>query len=372
MLLKVEGIKIVAELDEPALLNQSIDQLAVDVVVVNLDPHPEGVLPLVAEAAAAHRNVAIFAASRSTDGPLILKTMRSGVREFLTRPIDPKTLSEAIAKIAVHRAETVSNGKLITVIGGSGGVGATMLATNLAVELASLAPHDVTVVDLDYRFGQVATLLDITPNYTLADLCGSPEHLEPSVVTRALMKHSAGLHVLARPNAIDEADAMTAAACMGVFSTLLQMNEYIIADGPTRLDLGASSVLSLSDVNLLVVQLLVPCVRNAMRILDGLRSGGYNLDRTKLICNRVGRDSAHLTVENVADTLGLETFAVIPDDWTAVSTSINIGEPLLTHSPKSKVRLAIREIAERLHMPAGETDDKDTKKKGLIGRIFAA
>lgn len=372
LLLTVEGVKIVAELDEPALLAQAVNQFPVDVVIINLDPNPDAVLPLLNEVAAEHREIAIFAASQSTDGPLILKTMRSGVREFLPRPIDPKTLAEAIDKVSVKRTESAVQGKLITVLGGSGGVGATMLATNLAVELASLATRGVTVVDLDYRFGQVATLLDITPSYTLSDLCGSPEHLEPAVVSRALMKHSAGLNVLCRPQNFAEADNITGAACMGVFSTLMQMNEYVVADGPTRLDLGASSILSLSDVNLLVVQLLIPCVRNALRILEGLRDGGYNLSRTKLVCNRVGRDSGHLTVENIAKTLELDVFAVIPDDWSTVSNSINVGDPLATHSPKNKVRMAIREIAERLHTPAKETDDKDTRKKGLVGRIFAA
>lgn len=372
LLLQYHGAKIVAEMDEPAMLAQAVSQFAVDIVIANLDPSPDAVLPLLGEVAAAHKSTAIFAASTSTDGPLILRTIRAGMREFLTRPIDPHTLGEAIERVAVQKVDTVSNGKLITVLGGSGGVGATFVASNLAVELAALSTGGVTVVDLDYRFGQVATFLDINPTFSIADLCGSPEHLEPSVVTRALTTHSKGLHVLSRPSTFVEADAITGAACMSVFSTLMQMNEYTIADGPVRTDIGATSILSLSDVNLLVVQQLVPCVRNATRIIEGLRAGGYNLGRTKLICNRVGRESGHLTVENVAETLGLDVFATIPDDWATVSMAINIGEPLYTHSPKSKVRVALQEIAQRLHTPPAETDDKDAKKRGLIGRIFAA
>ena len=75
-------------------------------------------------------------------------------------------------------------GKLITVMGAAGGVGTTTLATNLAVELAALAERQVSIVDLDYRFGQVATLLDVEPTYTLSDLCNSPEQLEQQVIER--------------------------------------------------------------------------------------------------------------------------------------------------------------------------------------------
>ncbi len=372
MLLHFEGVKIVAEVDEPALLAQAVSQFPVDVLLVNLDPHPETLLPIVGEVIAAHRELAVFAVSSATDGPLILKVMRMGVKEFLPRPVDQEAVGEAIHRITSRRVESVSQGKLITVVGTSGGVGSTVIATNLAVELAAIAGGHVTVVDLDYRFGQVATLLDVEPTYTLADLCGSPEHLEQAVVTRALAKHISGVQVLSRPANFAESDNITAAACMGVFSTMLNMNAYIVADGPTRFDSGAKSILALSDVNLLIVQLLVPCIRNAMRIIENMRANGYNLDRTKLICNRVGRDAGHLSSSHVSETLGLEVFASIPDDWQTVSGAINLGEPLLSHGPKTKVRCALQEIAERLHHGDGQTDDKDKGKKGLIGRIFAA
>ena len=375
MLLKFEGVKIIAEIDEPALLAQTVSQFPADILFVNLDPNPEAVLPLIGDVVSAHRELAVFAASESSEGSLILKVMRLGVKEFFPKPIDENALSEAIKRIISHRVELITQGKLITILGTAGGVGATMLSANLGVELAALASGNVTVVDLDYRFGQVSTHLDVEPTYTLADLCGSPDHLEPSMVTRALAKHSTGVQVLSRPTTFAEADTITAAACMGMFSTLLNMNDYIVADGPTRFDLGAKSVLALSDVNLLVVQLLVPCVRNARRILENMRDNGYNLDRTKLVCNRVGRDSGHLSVTHVTETLGLELFASIPDDWSAVSGAINLGEPLQTHSPKSKVRLAIQEIAERLHRGDSPTDDKNTRplhnKKGFIARCLA-
>ncbi len=371
ILLKFEGVKIVAEVDEPALLAQAVSQFPVDVLLANLDPAPEALLPMLGEVIAAHKNVAVFAASSSSDGPLILKTMRLGVKEFLPKPIEADSIGEAMQRVASHRVENVTQGRLITVIGTAGGVGATMIATNLAAELAALATGAVTVVDLDYRFGQVATLLDVEPTYTLADLCGSPEHLEPAIVNRALSKHGTGVQVLARPSNFMEAENITAASCMGVFSTLLHMNEYIVADGPTRFDLGSKSILALSDVNLLIVQLLVPCIRNAMRIIENLRENGFNLDRTKLVCNRVGRDAGHLSTAHVSETLGLEVFATIPDDWTVVSGAINLGEPLLTHGPKTKVRSSVQEIAERLHRGDAQSDDKDAPKKGLIGRIFA-
>lgn len=374
LLLSFAGVKIVAEVDEVALLPQTVKRCPVDVLLVNLDPTPEAILPVAGEIAAAEPQLAVFASSSSTDGQLILNAMRLGLREFLPRPIDPATLGEAIERVAAKRLNRTQQGKLITVLGCAGGVGATFLATNLAVELGQLVSGEVTVVDMDYRFGQVATLLDVDAKFTLADLCNSPEALEASVVRRALERHHTGIQVLSRPSHFAQADTITASACVGLLSGLLQFNEYVVADGPNRFDPSAKSVLDLSDVTVLLVQLLVPSVRNALRILDGMREAGFNFDRIRLVCNRLGRESGHLSVQDVESTLGLKCYASIPDDWATVSSAINLGEPLLQNCPKSKVRAALQDFALRLH-EAGNSSDKDKEdangKGGILDKIFS-
>jgi pilus assembly protein CpaE len=367
------GIKIVAEIDEPALLTQTISQLKADVLVANLDPQPEANLALLGEITTTHPAVAVFAICSSTDGPLILKAMNLGLKRFVPKPIDQSFLDDALDQVAAQRSTSSDTGRLITVMGTAGGVGATFLATNLAVELAQLDKGNVAVVDLDYRFGQVATLLDVDCTFTIADLCASPEALEFQVIKQALVKHSSGVYVLARPSSFAQADNMTAANCVGVLSKLLEHYAFVVVDGPSRFDQAAKSVLDFTDLNLMLVQLLVPSVRNALRIVEGMRESGVSLEKNCLVCNRFGRDSAHLSLQDVESTLSMRTFASIPDDWATVSGSINLGEPLVEQSPKSKVRLAIQEIAERLHAPDSDSDEKDDRKKGLslIGRIFA-
>ena len=96
---EVGDIKVVAEVEEPALLVQAVRQFPVDVVLVDLDPAPELILPVIVEVASAEPDVAIFALLSTTDGQLILDAMRSGIREFFPRPIDGKTFAEAIDKV---------------------------------------------------------------------------------------------------------------------------------------------------------------------------------------------------------------------------------------------------------------------------------
>jgi pilus assembly protein CpaE len=132
------------------------------------------------------------------------------------------------------------------------------------------------------------------------------------------------------------------------------------------------TVLDLADVNLLVTQLLVTSVRNVHRMLDALRDNGYNLDRFRLICNRIGRESAHLCIEHVEATLNMKTFHQIPDDWKSVSSAINMGVSLSEGAPKSRTRLAIRELAARFAEPQTVADNNAGHgTAGLLGRIFS-
>lgn len=156
-----------------------------------------------------------------------------------------------------------------------------MIASNLAVELALLTQGNVVLVDLDYRFGQVATLLDVEPTYTLADLCATPEQLEPAVLTRALVKHATGVKVLSRPASFAQAETMTAASCVGLLTTLLQLHAFVVTDGPHRSDPAAQAVLNLADYNLLTLQLLT----NAS-LQSFLAVRGYSAAEVSAIMNR--------------------------------------------------------------------------------------
>lgn len=372
--LGVDGVKIVAEVDDTILLAQATERFNADVVLVDLDPLPDEVLPVAGALAMERPDLSVFAVSESSDGQLILSAMRTGISEFLTKPIDVELLRLGMEKVVAHRKDTRVDGKLITLIGSAGGVGATTIACNLAVELADLVgANKVALVDLDYRFGQVATLLDVQPSYTIADLTESAEQVESSVIESAMVHHGSGVHVLARPNDFAQADMITAAHCVGVLSALQQMYEYVIIDGPTRFDMGTKAVLDIADLNLLVIQLLVTSVRNVHRIVDEMRMVGFNMDRVKIIANRVGKESGIISAEYVKETLNHEIYCSLPDDWPSASGSINMGVPLIQEYGKSKIRLGVRDLAERIHQPeqqgAGSSAGKGVG--GLLSKMFS-
>jgi Flp pilus assembly CpaE family ATPase len=103
-----------------------------------------------------------------------------------------------------------------------------------------------------------------------------------------------------------------------------------------------------------------------------MREVGFNLNRVRLICNRSGRGSGNLSLADVRETLGMEVYAALPEDYATMSGALNLGEPLSVFAEKSRIRAAVRDLAERLHRGDTEADERDaTKGGGLLSKIFS-
>jgi pilus assembly protein CpaE len=301
------------------------------------------------------------------------------VREFLVRPLRDEELKGAVNRIIQTQQEGARQGELISVIGSAGGVGATTIATNLAVELTDLQasrgrPRSVVLVDLDFRFGQVAMALDLTPSFTIADLCETHEHLDHQMIDKAVQQHECGLGVLARPNTFEQADVITAAHAVSVLGALQEHYDFVVVDGPGRFDPSARAVLDIADRTFLIVQLMVPSIRNASRILDAIAAAGFNMQRVQLLCNRTDKDSGLMTIEHVETSLSRDVSLTVPSDFKAVCGCQNMGEPLITSHSRSRTRMAIRELAESIIDPqaAAERDKHGKGSGGLLRKLVGA
>jgi pilus assembly protein CpaE len=362
-------IRIVAELDEPSLLGNAVAQFPCDLIIADLDPSALTVIECVKQLKETHASLPVFAVSDHTEGDVVLRALKAGIREYLVKPLNVQELEEAIGRAIETQARNKEPGKLISVMGSAGGVGCTTIATNLAVELTELVGEDqkVALVDLDFRFGHVATMLDVHGQFTVADLCSTPEQIDEQMIQKALIRHESGLLVLRRPHSFAQAELISAAHCANVLSSLQAICTYVVVDGPTRHDPGARTVLDAADFNFMILQLLVPSVRNADRMVQELAAQGFNTDRIQFICNRMGRESAHLEVKQVETILNRKVFMTISDDWKAVSSAINIGQPLKADFPRSRVRQELRTLAMKIHCPE-KLAEKDGKRGGLFGK----
>lgn len=313
----------------------------VDAIIISLDE--DSALMTIAAIQEVCPGVALVGVTGESDVDKLLAANRAGCAQILSRPVDSDDLSLAIRR-AMGRQVSASTNHTYGVVGTRGGAGSTTIASHLAVEIAALTKASTAIFDLDLEFGGVARAFDLDPDFTLTDLASAGE-IDVGVLTRAGVKLSEGLRLYARPNSIKEAHAITAEQISAIFDIAEQSYDRIVIDLPSHLTPETGVGLDRSDRLLIVVQLTVPSLLNAHRLMQALRDEGVGNERMLVVVNRFRRSVAPCTLELVAEKLGQEPFAVIPNDYMATRTALDAGKPLAARHP---IRVAIREMAARL------------------------
>src|SRR4029450_3313539 len=127
--------------------------------------------------------------------------MGGGAREFLVKPLQPESLSEAFQRYLAEKERAQKKdkgGELYCVTSAKGGAGATSVTLNLATALSELPETRVAILDLNSPVGDAAAYLNLSPRFTASDAMEAAGRLD-SVLLESYMSQSNGLSVLPGP-----------------------------------------------------------------------------------------------------------------------------------------------------------------------------
>lgn len=352
MLLALDTVWLEAECSRYEFFADVIAQTNPDIGFVALDSNPEKALELVSSLTRSVPSCAILVTSSSTDGNLILRTMRAGAKEFLTQPIKPEDLAAALQRVARQRnggaGQSARGSSLIAVTGSTGGVGSTSLAVNLGCALASKTSNSVVLVDLDLCLGDADVFLDTIPEYTLSDVAQNISRLDLTLLKRSLTKHETGLYLLPRPVQLEDARLITNEELTRVLGLLRASFSHVIVDTSKSFNSLDMQVLGDADVVLLVTQLDLPCLRNVVRLLQSFKDTGKLEEKVKIVVNRAGYDTGQISLRKAKETIGREIFWQIPNDYRVMVEVRNNGVPLVQQAPRAAITQSIAQLAAAL------------------------
>src|SRR5258705_6156143 len=122
---------------------------------------------------------------------LLLEAMRSGVQDFLGKPVQTDSLRDLLLRVRedLHTKDFPSQDKLIVVMGAKGGVGATTVAVNLGVQLSTFARKRTVLLDFARPLGNVHLLLDLHPKFGIRDSIEGLERLDSHFMAGFLSRH---------------------------------------------------------------------------------------------------------------------------------------------------------------------------------------
>ena len=341
----------------------------VDLVAVNMGNERERGLAIVSRILDKKPNCSVVGVSCQMDSEAIIAAMRAGCSQYVTWPVDMADLRAAIERIRMKHYTASLTCKRICVVGSAGGAGATMVACNLTMELATLAERRSVLVDLNLEYGDVATCFDCEPIYTLADVCRQGSDIDRTLLCKAVHELPCNISIIGRPKSIEDVIGITPDAVSSMLSTLGMMFPYVVVDLPRNYSYLNAAAVTGADHVLIVTQLGVPFIRNATRVYDCLLQMGMDEKAVQIVLNRYDANSDQITPEEVQSYFRQPILAKIPNDYRRVQASIDRGQPIVADSPASPARIAIQRIA-RLLVGEEEKVDATNKPKGLFGRLW--
>ena len=347
------------ELDDvPRLLEDNYD-----VVIVELDSNPEYALDLV-ENICSNSSLTVMVYSEQVYPEMLVRCMRAGAREFLTQPITPATIAEAMVRASVRRpvASPVkkAGGKVFVFVGAKGGSGVTTVASNFAVSLAEESDKSTVLIDLNLPLGNAAVDLGVASQFSTVDALQNFSNLDSNFLSKLLVKHSSGLSVLAAPDNYTQIQA-TSESVEKLLAVARQEFDYLVIDAGSRFGPMAKALFQPGATVYLVVQVSIAELRNSNRLITNLfKVTGVELE---VVLNRYVARSLSIDEASINKALTMPAKWKIPSDYPATANAQNTATPLvLKDSPISKV---IRQMTSAV---TGVAEGREKKKRfGFFG-----
>lgn len=363
-------LEVIAEVPDWDRLRDCVNSTQADMILVNLDADFNENLQIVQFLVRLAPGIGIIGVSGRNDPQSIIQAMRAGCTQFVCSPIETEDLASAITRVQATRMSVAHTSYRICAVGSAGGVGATTVACNLALELGHLIDRPSALVDLNLEFGDAACAFDCEPSYSVADLCRGGTELDPTIIEAAMHVLPCNVHLLGRPERVQDAHEVAPESVARLLEFLGTIYANVVIDLPRGFNFFSAAAIERTDLVLVVAQLSVPSIRNASRIYQLLKQMGANMDTVEIVLNRCNADYERITPADVEQHFGRPVFGAIPNDYQRVMASLDFGHPILADSPRSPARVAIQEMAKKIASKFRTEEADPPQRKGLFSRLW--
>lgn len=337
--------------DCPASHILPIDQAAprlsgesnLELIVIALPTDPErGLesLPTLAQAAPGR----LLVVGPTSDSRIVLNALRRGGNDYVDSADLEVELDAALARLAsASVAKAAAPGRLVAVLGPNGGSGASTIAANIAASLAG-GGLPVCLVDMKLESGDLTALLDLRPNFTLADLCKNAGRLDKAMFERSLVVHDCGARLLAAPASPADARHVRPEGVAQALGVARMAFPLLVADLDHSFREEQVVVLKQADAVLIVFRLDFASLRNVNRTLEYLNALSVPRDAVRLVVNRSGQPG-EVPASKAEEALNGKISHFIADDPKTVNRANNLGVPVVIEAPKTKVAQNLAALA---------------------------
>jgi pilus assembly protein CpaE len=312
------------------------------------------------------KKIGIIGVGTRLDAGILLRAVRNGCTEFLTKPVNMADLSAALNRfhdvMSIDPHAQSSVGRVITFFGAKGGVGTTTLAVHLAILLVRLHGKKVLLIDHKHQLGHVALYLGLKDTqYHFDELLRNADRLDSELLSGFIVRHRSGLDVIASPEMSGAPHEAKNEDLEHVMDFLRREYDYVLIDSSVADRSSKNGLIYLSDEVLIVSTPDVASLRDLARLVENLSLNEAFNSKLRLVVNRsTATDS--VTPEQIEKTVQFPIAAAIPNNYFELLRAINDGEPIPPQR-RSEFNQALTRCANQIVNGANGAQPVAAKKK---------
>jgi pilus assembly protein CpaE len=269
--------------------------------------------------------------------------------ENITAAIDGLMSSKASSAVT---APTGDIARCWAVTGAVGGSGATTIAIEIATQLCARSGKDksVCLIDLNLADGAAAAYLGSSAAMRLGDLGRASDKLDVAMLQAFVTPVTKQLDLLAATRDPTAFDTVPAESILRMLEVACDTYEWVVIDMPRHRRAWTIQALSGCDEILVTSELTVPALLAARSLSDEIERDIASGKKPKIVLNRLaGRMFGPApSMAEAERALQRKAEAGISSDWEAAAASVNLGGPIATHRPKSKIVKDVQMLVGRL------------------------
>ena len=239
-------------------------------------------------------------------------------------------------------------GHIITILGGKGGVGKSMVAANLAFSFAAETRQKTLLLDFDAKAaGDQNLITGIKSKKNLKDLAEFSGSIDPKSFQQFVTPHPQNVHFIGMPNDVIAAEGIDANSLGKSLKAVTSIYPTTIIDAGSELGPLALKALEFSTMIFLVVPPDILAVNQTKRTLSELVTMLFPKEMIFLIMNQ-GQKGHPISPEIMTKQIGRPVFSMIPKDDQSCIQALNSSKPVVTFAKGSPFGKAITELSRKM------------------------
>jgi pilus assembly protein CpaE len=278
------------------------------------------------------KKISIVGVGTQLDAGILLRAVRLGCTEFLTKPIQIADLIASLnrfhAVMAVDPHAQSGIGRVIAFFGAKGGVGTTMLAVHLATHLVRQHGKKTLLIDHKPQLGHVALYLGLKDTqYHFDELLRNADRLDAELLNGFVIRHRSGLDVIASPEMSSGPHEAKPQELERVMDFLRREYDYVLIDSSVSCQDSKKYIIDQSDEVYIISTPDVASLRDLARMVETISLSESATSKLRLVVNRsTATDS--VTPEQIEKAVRFPISIAVPNNYFELLRAINDGEPI--------------------------------------------